>query len=520
MAGMDDGLIAALLAAALAAIGAPLLLRAGGWAGMLAAGVLALPILAGVAWSFPSDDDWCYGAARHGSWWAAQIGWYTGWSGRYAATAVLTAWGQAEDVWWAIRVVYPLILVAIVFAWPLALAWLLRGLLPGVPVRAALIAAALIAATALASLPSVSDGVFWLAGAVTYMGGVAVVLAMLAAWLAALTQGGIGRWLSAVILALLAPGFSEVLAALVLPAVVAAWWLHARRRSAALPALGVIILLAVGVAAAAAAPGNAQRLAALAAEGTLPVRDPLALSSAAAIAFRQLADLPWAVVLAGALTAGIGLAPWARGRWWVWLVLAALMPFVAAVPPAAAGTAPPRAANPVVVLVVGSLALAVASALRARIGPPRRLALLVVIGAGALPAMVAAPDGEGLLRLLPFAVLAVAVIASGRLHAGAVVAALLLAAAPASPHWPSAWGDLRRGPAARTAQDRQLSILAAAAPGAHVGVPLMLLPAPPRLAWHGDLRVSAGAWANQGAAAFFALAEVRGLVASGPAAGR
>ena len=110
-------------------------------------------------------DDWVYGAAGKNGWWQAQVEFYRSWSGRIAATMLLTSWGLGLPSEWACRVSYPLMLIGIWLWLATALAAVIRHHLP--EGRPWLVTACILTAWVV-GMPARVEGLYWLAGTVTH----------------------------------------------------------------------------------------------------------------------------------------------------------------------------------------------------------------------------------------------------------------------------------------------------------------------------------------------------------------
>ncbi len=445
-----------------------------------------IPHALALLWCFPCLDDWTYGAGGRADWWGTQWGYYRQWTGRVAATAVLSGWGLIGTPQMAVLIGYPLVLIASIAALVAGVHMVVRAV-----GGTALHTVALLTAFTL-GMPAPVEGLYWLAGTVTYQGGVACTLIASALLLR-------GRPFAAVAPCLLAPLFAETVLVLAVPILLV---LAARLRRGWLPALAVL----AGAAISLASPGNHEhRLAAI---GEIPPPPP------------------WTAVTFVVAALRAGYAGLSASTWWALLPLVAVvaldrrvrvfvpplwLPIAAGAAIALAVAAPqvwtamgsPRADNP------GWMGLCFAGAGLAMALGHRRwllLPLLLALWLGDSPA--------------PWVALGLWTVAAGgawlllrqRVSRGdlpAVVAALLAAAMVlGSPHWSAAVVDAAiDGPAYAQAQRQRMSRLAAAAPGALVIVPE--LPVRPRTFHREDLHIATDTWQNHGCAAFFGLKGVR-----------
>lgn len=259
----------------------------------LAAGAgLVLLLFAGLAFfAHPASDDFCFAAATAKLGFArAQAYWFDGWSGRYAATAAISA------------AVLPGHLVERYAAWPIAtlaatlaafhaLAWSVGQGAIRQPLM--LLIAAVLSVLFIALTPEPAQTFYWVTGALTYqLGNVAYVLLVAAVvaierGLAVTRAGRVAIFVGAAASAVVAIGANEaslLLTLLTLATGTTATLLLRRATSRAW-----LTLLAIAIIAAAlslAAPGNLARAGSLAGDGML--RPPAWLALAA--------YLPWALL--------------------------------------------------------------------------------------------------------------------------------------------------------------------------------------------------------------------------------
>lgn len=140
-------------------------------------GYIALYLILGF-YAQPTADDYCYAnSAIKNGFLQSQISWYTGWSGRYASTAIISLFALYCDlihVFWFI----PLFLIATTcVAFSVLIHTLAKGYLTLVQtVSSGLVLAALY----LSGVPSTSETFYWLSGGITYQGGNVLYLLLLA----------------------------------------------------------------------------------------------------------------------------------------------------------------------------------------------------------------------------------------------------------------------------------------------------------------------------------------------------
>ncbi len=465
-------LLAGIILALVPGLGRPL----GSWRLPLASAAAAVLICAAcLLATMPHGDDWTYALSGRDGWAATQAALWSGWSGRYTATALLSLWPQVLPIFGG----YPLmaLLVAgLALSGGAALAWTLLPQELGRERRCGLTALLLLGA--IAGLPSLAEGGAWLAGSITYT--LPVGLSTWA-WTLLLRPGtGVPGCVGALGLLALAAGGSELVAVAnaggLALAAIAAW----RRRDPRLRWWAVAAGVAItGLLASAAAPGNA-------------VRQQVILEGQPAPGLEALAGAPgaaWHILANGLESAGLcaiaacstTLTATAARRppgWLAPLLLAVALASAAflVLPTMLAGTgAPPRAANVIWLAAWGCCAAAAVSAGLWAAGRWRTPGLAGKLG----PA-------------LPVAAVLLAFLAPGSL--GRATADLVLLP-----------GHLR------AIADRQLR-LEQAAPGSDLDLPLLDPVRTPRSCLAYDLVGWRDDWSNRACAAWYGLRSVRIVV--------
>lgn len=512
-----DDLIAVALPAILA--GLFMLLWQRGWLAergiVVAIALFIVPFALATLLCFPSMDDWSYGAAGRQGWWNAQQSMYLGWSGRIGATALISGWGQLGSPWFAAAVAYRCVIAGLFAALAYAI-WDISGALvdPGESQRRRWVALA-IGAGWLAAMPNPNEGLYWLAGAATYSAGTSLGIIAIACVLHArrMPEGaGHWRWRTAVIAAGAAPLFSEVVAVLVVASLgVLVLAIPARHRWRILAPIAAATLALVIVALA---PGNDVRAAEAARIGQLPGSHELIplLQATGSLVVGFLSDTGLAVpALLACWIASLTRPGSGRDAALIAVVTVALMA-VAALPMAWAGMSPPRAWNPVaMVAVIGLMAVAV------RGGSLRSVQIGLGLVAGCALLWSQRFTTESIVVLVgSWTLIGCLIWFVARRHSmtwhivvlGCVAIGLLFG----SPRFHDAGRDVFvRGAGYESAQWRRLSTIAKARSGAHVQVP-RLVGDLPHLYHHEDIHIAEATWQNQGQAAFFGLAGIRGTV--------
>ena len=493
--------------------------RISGWLPLCAAGVFIIPFVIACGFTFPSLDDWSYGADGQHAWLSAQETWYRSWSGRILVTAILSGWGNFGSPWFAAAIGYRLLIIG-VFALTCWAIWHFIGaVLAEVGIfdrrqhgRLTLVTTAGVVTL----LPDPGEGLYWLPGAASYTIGTALALFacahLLHAARAARSHLPTATWpppyhWGISTLALIAACFSsEVVAALALSAITGLIMFQLRGRQRWHGSLVLAAgLLATGISLA--SPGNAIRAANAIAEGQIPVDHHPGAMIAASLSLMSgfLSDLPWAPL--AALGAWIAhTSPRTQTR--TGLILFATIPLMvlsAAVPMAWAGMCPPRAWNPL------AMTTALALILGAWHGGPRLVPVLLLLTGLSLLSL--ASDNDRMLVLAGgWAVLGIVAWAlrrrlPPRLLLACLAAALLLG----SDRYAQAVIDVGRGPDYVRQQQARLAILASAPPQSKIIVSA-LQGDMPYLYHINDLEFSEKTWQNQSCARFFNLRSVRTVV--------
>jgi hypothetical protein len=235
------------------------------------------------AFAFPSADDFCYAVkARALGFVGAQRDMYFTWSGRYSASAAISAFVLAGGLqrFYPHAAVLVLLLTAAAFvALLLALGW------PKYPLRILLAGSLALCVQFIAGLPDVAQAVYWVAGSFTYQLG-NVFLLLLLALVAQQERGAASGWLvpglrfaAGSILALVAVGENEVTLVctlIVLATCAALAWLWQRRTIWFLTSLLAVAI--VGALISVLAPGNMVRAASLSTDGMIRPSAWLAVS--------------------------------------------------------------------------------------------------------------------------------------------------------------------------------------------------------------------------------------------------
>jgi len=124
-----------------------------------------LPFLVISFFTNPTADDFAYNSkSRDLGFWDAQLFWYHEWSGRYLATAILSVKPLVSDSF----LIYKLIPVLLLISLFISLYYLSSLLLVNLKKRDFCIFTFFILAMYLIQMPSVSQGLYWLSGSVTY----------------------------------------------------------------------------------------------------------------------------------------------------------------------------------------------------------------------------------------------------------------------------------------------------------------------------------------------------------------
>ncbi len=468
-----------------------------------AAVVFVVPFVIACAFTFPSLDDWCYGASGHRDWWAAQTASYNGWSGRITAIAVITGWGSLGSPWFAAMFGYRLVIVAIgvLASW---IYWdVIGAFFPDIQrrERGTLTVAGMAGSILLLNDPL--EGLYWLSGIASYTLGAASGLLACSSLLWA-ARGVRWRWWLAVFALVWACLSSEVVAAVTLTggSGIIIGCLRGGERWRGLAVL-VAGLLATGLSLL--APGNQIRVAVAMSQG-LPAVDHSVgsvLSTTMALAWAYLADSRWAAVAAlGAWLASHSPLRQTFSGGLVMLFIPVLV-LAAALPLAWAGMSPGRAWNP---LAMYSALLLLCGAWLG--GPRLVLPLLLLVGLSLVRNFTPGMDGLVVSWCAWSIPLGMAWLLRPQLERQVFLAMLAVALLLGSERFIGAIPQLARGPELARQQANRLRILAEAPPRTAVVLP-GLTGDMPYLYHIADLTRNEQAWPNQGAALFFDLKSVR-----------
>jgi Family of unknown function (DUF6056) len=482
-----------------------------------AAWAFLLPFVCACACTFPSLDDWCYGATGRHDWWQAQGAWYQGWSGRVLATALLSSWGFIGSPWFAATIGYRLLITGLFAITCWAIWHFIAAVTDDVEghergQRRGLTLAAL--AGAITLLPDPGEGLYWLPGVATYtlgtvfalIAGAYVLRSGHAAQLPSPAPNRPWSYLMASIALSAACLCSEVVAALALSAVAGLILFHLRgaTRWYACLVLGAGFL---STAISLTSPGNTIRAATALAQGTVPIdHHPGALmTTTMALMWGFLHDLPWAPLAAlGAWTAQTS----PHRRFPAGLLLLTIIPgmvLAAAVPMAWAGMCPPRAWNPL------AITTALALILGAWQGGPRLVPLFLLLAAVSSMSSVVDIDRMLVIGGVWTVVGGIAWCLRRRLPPRLLLACLAAALLLGSERFTQAVIDVGRGPDYARQQHARLALLAGAPPKTSLIVPALTGDLP--YLYHiNDLQFSETTWQNQGCAQFFGMRSVRTVI--------
>jgi len=219
------------------------------------------PFLILTIWTRPAYDDWVMTqAALTAGFFGAQKVSYFGWTGRYTATALLSANPLVWDSFSGYRLIG---LVLIVFTFVALYAFITAIFKRHFSRLERVLGAAFLLALFTNQTPDVTEAYYWMTGAVTYQGGCIFGLSFLSALIAACRSSGTRRLLASVIagvLLILTIGSNEtvmfVMWAVMLP--VAIFKFIERHEDRWLVA-GFVLLTAICSAVVILAPGNAVR---------------------------------------------------------------------------------------------------------------------------------------------------------------------------------------------------------------------------------------------------------------------
>lgn len=266
---------------------------------LMLAGVTALisaTLMTLAYFAFPIADDFCYAVrVRALGFIPAQTDWYFGWSGRFTATALLSAIALMGDI---VRV-YSAVLVATQVVTFISLWVLVMALRNRFGFQRPLLTALTLYVVFLTGLPDIAQYLYWESGLAGYAVGNAATLLLLAIMVNCAPRGFSGRGVTGVLmfgaanlLVVAAMGSNEVtvLAVIALLTATTALAAHHDRRRAA-PWAWLLLLAVVCGSFALAAPGNFVRAQSLASDGTL--RPSRALAAGLFLPWFALRTLHW-----------------------------------------------------------------------------------------------------------------------------------------------------------------------------------------------------------------------------------
>lgn len=268
-----------------------------------------LPFVVLLRYAHPALDDFAY--AEHYKtlgFWAAQQQLYTGWTGRYVSSALLGAANPLSYDWlagqgWAGA--------SVLLLWWSALLLLARELLqPAIGWWQAALGATLVLALSLAQFPSPAEGLYWLAGAYTYIVPSAMTIGLLAVLLRyyrVVGRARVGWYCLAAVLVLGIMGGNEINGLLLLVALLVAALLGGFARQL----WPLVAIAALGAGIAWGAPGNTVRMHAM--PDRLPLWGAITHSAGAAAYCVQAWFGSGVLPLAGILLVGWlhrGVQPW------------------------------------------------------------------------------------------------------------------------------------------------------------------------------------------------------------------
>ena len=189
----------------------PLLILLGG------AIISLLPLLALAMYAFPSADDYCLAVDVRKGFWRMQSDFYLSWTGRYSGIFLQAVLGQ-----WDLARVYPWFCGATLVATVLSCGALIGTVGTSRASRLQITAAGAVAtAVFVGGLPSTVEAFYWLTSAAEYQWGVITYFVWFTLLLRTVKDAGrrepsVGLRASLVVLTALLPGFSEVMAPVIL----------------------------------------------------------------------------------------------------------------------------------------------------------------------------------------------------------------------------------------------------------------------------------------------------------------
>ncbi len=133
---------------------------------IISVGILTiLPFIIISFFNNPTADDFCYNCkSRDLGFWNAQLSWYNDWSGRYFSSAILSIKPLVSDSF----LIYKLIPVLLLISLFISIYYLSSLLLVNLKKRDFFILTFFILVMYLIQMPSISQGLYWLAGSITY----------------------------------------------------------------------------------------------------------------------------------------------------------------------------------------------------------------------------------------------------------------------------------------------------------------------------------------------------------------
>lgn len=220
-------------------------------------GITVLPYLLLCFFNQPSYDDFSYAVSTFGrTFWQAQVQWYSNWSGRFTATALLTILNPLEYHW---IYGYKLVSLAVIVGLWAVVRFLVNTFFGQLTSSERRLVTSFLVAAYLSLLPYLSGGIYWMAGSLTH----AVPTLLAGLGVALIRRRGRSNWSDYFVLpliTLLIVGSNETIMciwmALLLLANLYAFYSHRKID----PVL--VLLLMTGIAGSLiviAAPGNAVR---------------------------------------------------------------------------------------------------------------------------------------------------------------------------------------------------------------------------------------------------------------------
>lgn len=232
--------------------------------------------------AFPAADDYCYAVktARLGLL-GSQLDWYSNWSGRFSATALMSIFSLSRDIndsYALALIISQLATLTAIFLFLLSLLW------QQYPLRRILLASLSAYVIFLTGLPDVAQTIYWMMGVADYVLGNVSLLLLLAIGAQFEFCSKPNRAFSiflfviAAVIAIIAVGTNEVTLVAVLSLLAVASVLSMKRRTGrAWFWTGLFMIALLGAIASILAPGNMVRAQSLAADGAL--RPPGALAA-------------------------------------------------------------------------------------------------------------------------------------------------------------------------------------------------------------------------------------------------